>query len=161
MTDNTVAYMHVGFWHRFFAFIVDIIINSIIFSMAAILYSLVGSGFIEFFPEQLQNNSALLIVGTVFAVLVYIFLIVFLIAYIPATYWQATIGKKLLGIYIINDDGSKPSFWKLLGRNFIGYILSTITINIGFFMIGVTAEKKGLHDYIFKTRVVLQPVARF
>ena len=64
-----------------------------------------------------------------------------------------TPGKLLLGLKIQNEKG------KLIGipyaiLRYIGKMLSTIILCIGFFMIGWDKKKQGLHDKIAKTYVV-------
>jgi len=66
--------------------------------------------------------------------------------------WQATIGKKLLGMKVVDYSGKRISFGRATARYFSSY-LSAVTI-IGFLMIGLTKRKQALHDFISKTLVV-------
>jgi uncharacterized RDD family membrane protein YckC len=67
--------------------------------------------------------------------------------------WQATLGKKAVGIIVTDLDGNRISFGKALGRLF-AKIISAIILYIGFFMAGFTEKKQGLHDMIAGTLVV-------
>lgn len=67
--------------------------------------------------------------------------------------WQATIGKKLLGIYVIDDNGNRISKMRAIGRYF-ATILSTISFLIGFIMAGFRKDKRALNDLIASTYVV-------
>jgi uncharacterized RDD family membrane protein YckC len=58
---------------------------------------------------------------------------------------QATPGKMALGIVVIDLDGQRISFARANGR-FWGKIISTLILNIGYFMIAFTKKKQGLHD---------------
>ena len=64
--------------------------------------------------------------------------------------YQATLGQKLCGIKI-----SDQNFKKLtLGRATLRYFclsLSGLILLIGYFMIGFTKKKQGLHDIFCKT----------
>ena len=68
--------------------------------------------------------------------------------------WNSTPGKMLFGIKIVDEKTMKePSTGQCLLR-FLGYIVSTFTLFIGFLMIGFNKRKKGLHDYIAGTIVI-------
>ncbi len=65
---------------------------------------------------------------------------------------QATWGKRAVGIYIANEDGSRLTTLKAAMR-YIATLLSTCTFGIGFIVIAFNKEKAALHDFICKTRV--------
>ena len=73
--------------------------------------------------------------------------------YFNAGTWQATPGKRLLGLHLITVTGEPVGPWLAFGR-WLAYILNGFTLYIGFMMIGWTREKTGLHDIICGTRVV-------
>jgi hypothetical protein len=58
---------------------------------------------------------------------------------------QATFGKIVFGLRVVDLDGDRISFGKASGRHF-GKILSLITFFIGHFMAGWTRKKQALHD---------------
>jgi uncharacterized RDD family membrane protein YckC len=84
------------------------------------------------------------IIGLIFTIFYYI--------YLPASDMMATPGKYVLGLKITDDFGNKISVGKSTVR-YLGYIVSAITIYIGFIMVGFTENKRGLHDMIASTRV--------
>jgi uncharacterized RDD family membrane protein YckC len=61
--------------------------------------------------------------------------------------WQATPGKKLLGLYVTDLKGNRISFVRASGR-FLGKALEQLTLFIGFLMAGFTAKKQALHDIL-------------
>ena len=63
---------------------------------------------------------------------------------------QATLGMKALDIKICSENHSKIGFWRASGNYFVS-TLSAMLIFIGFFMIGFTARKQGLHNLISRT----------
>ncbi len=66
----------------------------------------------------------------------------------------ATIGKKLLRLRVIATDQTKLTLFNVIYRETIGRYLSTVILWIGYFLVGVDKEKKGLHDILCDTRVV-------
>jgi uncharacterized RDD family membrane protein YckC len=58
---------------------------------------------------------------------------------------QATIGKRVLGIKVIDLAGQRISFGRATGRYF-GKIISGMIMYIGFIMAGFTDRKQALHD---------------
>lgn len=76
-------------------------------------------------------------------------------ALFEASAWQASFGKRLLNIYVTDDNGRRISIAKSFGRwlarfflgMFGGSLVSAITI-------ATTENRKSLHDYAAKTVVV-------
>jgi uncharacterized RDD family membrane protein YckC len=68
--------------------------------------------------------------------------------------WQATLGKRICGLCVIRaKTGGRVSYLRALGR-YLSYALSALPLFVGFILIGVTDQKRGLHDMICGTRVV-------
>jgi uncharacterized RDD family membrane protein YckC len=67
--------------------------------------------------------------------------------------WQATPGKRLMGLKVVDMNFQPISFWKAAGRS-LGKILSTIILYIGFIMAAFTKNKQALHDIMSGTFVV-------
>ena len=74
-------------------------------------------------------------------------------ALLESSSWQATVGKKALGLAVVNADGTRLSFGRASVR-YIAKIVSYLTLCIGFMMAGWTAQKRALHDMIAETLVV-------
>jgi uncharacterized RDD family membrane protein YckC len=74
------------------------------------------------------------------------------LGYFLASKKQATFGKRLMGIYVGNPDGSKLSPKKSLARA-LASMLTSATLGLGFLLIIFTKEKTALHDFICQTRV--------
>ncbi|MGC2695853.1 MAG: RDD family protein [Candidatus Angelobacter sp.] len=66
---------------------------------------------------------------------------------------QATIGKRALNIYVTDLQGRRISFGQATGRYF-SKIISSLILGIGYFMVGFTEKKQGLHDMIAGTLVM-------
>lgn len=71
--------------------------------------------------------------------------------------WQATVGKKLLGLKVTDEAGQRISFARATGRYFAKYI-SMIICFIGFIMAAFTYHKRALHDMIAGTLVMKERV---
>ena len=63
---------------------------------------------------------------------------------------QATLGMKAVDIKICSENHGKIGFWRASGNYFVSS-LSALLLFIGFFMIGFTARKQGLHNFISRT----------
>jgi uncharacterized RDD family membrane protein YckC len=73
--------------------------------------------------------------------------------YFHASRYQATLGKRAVGIYVVSSDGLGLSYLNAFGR-YLATFLSYITLCIGFIMAGWTKKKRALHDIIAGTYVV-------
>jgi len=68
----------------------------------------------------------------------------------------ATIGKKVMGLKVVNSDFETISIGQSIGRT-LGKFLSWLLLGYGFFMILISKRRQGLHDrmsgtYVIKTR---------
>jgi len=66
---------------------------------------------------------------------------------------QATIGKKALGLKVVNMEGQRISFGQATGRHF-GKFISAIILFIGYLMMLWDEKKQTLHDKMANTQVV-------
>lgn len=74
-------------------------------------------------------------------------------ALLESSVWQATLGKKMLGLYVTDLEGKRITFARASGRYF-AKIVSTLTIGIGYLMAGFTPKKQALHDMIAECLVL-------
>ena len=66
---------------------------------------------------------------------------------LESSVWQASFGKKIMGLKVVTQDGGKPNMFQCTARNLLK-ILSAIIMFIGFMMAGWTDKKQALHDKI-------------
>jgi uncharacterized RDD family membrane protein YckC len=66
---------------------------------------------------------------------------------------QGTIGKIVFGLIVTDTSFQRISFGRALGR-YAAKILSTLTLNLGYVMAGLTSQKRALNDYIAGTLVL-------
>jgi uncharacterized RDD family membrane protein YckC len=151
-----VAYA--GFWLRFVAFIIDAIVLAFIGWIVTIpLMGALGmraalGGRPLFVPIRPEDVFAL--AGAFFWILVIRMALQWLYyALFESSAWQATLGKKALGLEVTDMAGSRIGFGRATGRYF-GKIISSITLFIGFIMAGLTEKKQALHDMMAGTLVI-------
>lgn len=65
----------------------------------------------------------------------------------------ATIGKRVLKLRVIKEDGTLD-FITVLYRETIGKFLSRVVLCIGYLLIGIDQQKRGLHDILCDTCVI-------
>lgn len=142
----TVKYA--GFWLRFVAFIIDEFILGLI--AFVVILPFVGSLPMRGRPMS-PDELAPFFGGHLF--LFWIFIPWLYYALFESSAWQATIGKKALGLTVTDLEGRRIGFGRATGR-FFGKILSSVIVWIGFIMIGFTSKKQGLHDILAGTLVL-------
>jgi len=67
--------------------------------------------------------------------------------------WQATLGKRYCRLTVVTTRGKRISFVRALVR-YLGKYLSGSLFGIGFWIIAVRSDRRGLHDLIAGTLVV-------
>lgn len=67
--------------------------------------------------------------------------------------WQATPGKRLVGLQVIDDDGQPPGLIRACLRQMAG-VLSWLSLNIGHLLAARAPRHQALHDRIAGARVV-------
>ncbi|MEC1564953.1 RDD family protein [Bacillus velezensis] len=144
-----------GFWIRFLAYVIDqIIIGILIFIIQFMVSFLFAAGVAAADPFMTENqfNISFLVFGVI-PILASSFVISILyFSLLTASKMQGTLGKALLGLKVVIEDGGRISIGQAFGRAF-AYIISKLILYIGFIM-GAFREKKTLHDIMCSTRVV-------
>jgi len=139
--DNDFKY--VGFWKRTVAVLVDTFL--IILVTLPILIWVYGIEYLN--NEHMEKGSFDLIINYVFPTIAVILL---------WKYYQATPGKMIFKATIVDaKTGGKPTLKQWIIR-YLGYIISTIPLGLGYFWVAFDKKKQGFHDKLAKT-VVIQP----
>jgi uncharacterized RDD family membrane protein YckC len=154
------ARTYAGFWLRLVAAIIDGLILAI--PMGLLIFITIAS----IVPTLLQNahntqdpQQAMAIVA---AILPRIFFLLILFAagswlywaLLESSEWQATLGKKALGLYVTDLDGKRTTFGRTSGRFWSGRGISFVPSIGGLYylidciMAGFTEKKQALHDMI-------------
>lgn len=75
------------------------------------------------------------------------------LVFLPMVIGQ-TVGKLATGIRIVAKDGSSPSVRAILLRQTVGYLLTFVTLGLGFFLSFFSRKGRALHDYLAGTVVI-------
>lgn len=134
-----------GFWVRVLAYIIDAIILQMVSTILIMMVAGVG------FATGGANEESLgfAVFGAYGLTLVINWLYY---AVLESSTWQGTVGKKALNLVVTDDSGGRIGFGRATGRYF-AKIISSLILLFGFFMIGWTQRKQGLHDMIAGTLV--------
>lgn len=137
-----------GFWLRVVAYIIDGILLNIVFG---ILAAILGVSIMPVDPATADPVAALAFLGPFqFAALAGSWLYFALMESSPR---GATIGKMVVGLRVVDEQGARISFLRATGRFFAKFISGLILL-IGYLMVAFTERKRGLHDMIAGTLVV-------
>jgi uncharacterized RDD family membrane protein YckC len=130
-----------GFWVRLIALMLDYAVVFVILIAALALMATVepSAG-----PEHLMDLAAWLV--ATFVPFLYW-------PVLESSHWQATVGKRVMGLQVTDFDGQRLSFMHALLRA-LAKILSSIPFGVGYLLAAFTARKQALHDIIVKTLVV-------
>lgn len=137
---------YAGFWRRLAAYLVDyivVIVGIFLFFFVLGMAVTIASG------GRDPNEKIFEVLGYLIglpAVWLYF-------ALCESSSWQATLGKRALGIKVTDVNGQPVSFARATGRYF-GKIISGLLLFAGFIMIAFTERKQGLHDLMADCLVV-------
>ena len=143
--------MYAGFWPRFVAVIID---GMIMAAGSCFIAVCIGSVFGARGGMRIGPSGT----GSSLAVEVLFQLVKIIISWLYCSMmesgpWQATLGKKALGLVVTDLQGNRITFGRATGRHF-AKIISAIILLIGYMMAGWTEKKQALHDMIAGTLVV-------
>ena len=144
-----VAYA--GFWLRFLALLIDNVLLGLGFVLIVIpLIFLTGlRGVIDdIHPnEELNDVGMFMLFGLIFLAATVSLILTWLYhALMESSVWQATLGKRALGLVVTDMAGQRVSFGRSTGRHFGKIITNLVPAFIGYIMAGFTERKQALHD---------------
>ena len=131
--DDRATYA--GFWRRFAAYAIDyviVLVGTAVLGAAATIAGLVDDG-----------------AGLSLAALIGYFLYC---TSLESSAWQATVGKRALGLKVTNARGERIGFARAAAR-FAAKVLSVLTLCLGYLLVLVTPRRQALHDLIAGTLV--------
>src|SRR4029077_9778304 len=104
----------------------------------------------DFHPnEDLNDAGVFMLVGIVFLIATGSLVLTWLYhALMESSEWQATLGKKALGLVVTDMAGHRVSFGRSTGRHFGKIITNLLPFLIGYIMAGFTDKKQALHDML-------------
>ncbi len=142
---------YAGFWLRFLAYIIDSAVMT--FGVALVLIPLIfltGLGALLSrirFGEEWNDAGFFVILGFLFLAATVSLLVTWLYhALLESSEWQATVGKRMLGMVVTDMAGRRISFGRSTGRHFGKIVTNMVPLMIGYVMAGFTERKQALHD---------------
>ena|SRR5699024_6299702 len=140
---NTPQHRQAGFWIRFWAYIIDVIVISSLNSI--ILSPLIF--FQDFAPFQWEYISVMGILSGIVYYLYFLFM---------TKFFSQTLGKMIIGIQVISAEEKHVTWGDLLFREVIGRFLHNVffILKLLYITVAFTDKKQGIHDMIGSTRVV-------
>jgi len=150
---------YAGFWLRFLAFLIDNVVMGIAFVLILIpLIFMTGlGGFIGAIhpDEDLNDVGIFMLIGLLFLAATVSLVFTWLYhALMESSEWQATVGKKMLGLVVTDMAGQRVSFWRATARHFAKIITNMVPAFIGYIMAAFTEKKQALHDMLAECLVL-------
>jgi len=164
MAQQTLQGQYAGFVSRAIAFVVDLVIISIVIFLVTAVIELIldffGLGGLTVEVGQVQDLTDLVVdlaitlaaVGVNFC---------FMVGY-TLFFWVLvgqTPGKALLGIRLVRFDGQRMTLKRSLVR-FLAYWVSALPLGLGFLWVLIDNKRQGWHDKIVNTCVIYAWPAR-
>ena len=150
--------LYAGFWLRVVAAIIDSLLIGIPFGIVAVVIFASAIPMLRDLGAN-PNPNPFLFLSLFFPRLLLLFALGLAGTWLywsllESSSWQATLGKKALGLYVTDLAGARLTFGRASGRFFagrgIGYVPSIggLYFLIDCIMAGVTEKKQALHDMI-------------
>ena len=155
---------YAGFWIRFIASFMDTLFLAL--PVAIVIYFISDGNWFDF--AQYQQNMTYAISGNASKALAnqpqtslqWELLFEISVLVVTAVFWKkwrgATPGKKFVHIKIVDAKTFKDIDNKQAITRSFGYIVSTLTLLIGFIMVAFRKDKRGLHDLLAGTVVIYE-----
>ncbi len=153
------AVPYAGFWLRFVAYLLDVIIVGIV-AVPIVLVLAVATGASAALSSMSDDNPQQALAAAGFVIFLCSLFIILLgglwlyYALLESSTWQGTVGKKALGLIVTDLDGRRVSFGRATARFFSRLITGLVPLFIGYILAGITAKKQALHDMIAGTLVL-------
>jgi len=141
--SGPVNVVYAGFWMRFAAWIIDLIILTVVDRILEVAVNFSGTVLLPRnygIPWGSLWDFGGLESGVIFLRWLYY-------ALMESSQIQGTVGKLALGIIVTDMQGQRIGFGRATGRYF-GRYLSALTLMIGFMLAGWTQQKQALHDML-------------
>lgn len=146
--NGQVKYEYAGFWVRLAAYLID----SILVFAALLVVRLAMSGFMAAVKGTVLGGNILFQYNLKDIVLYAAEVLYFILC---TYYTGTTLGKKAMNLRVLRADGEeKLGFLTVVYRETVGRFLCSVIMGIGYLMVGIDKEKRGIHDILCDTRVI-------
>ncbi len=123
--------MYAGIWKRLFAFLIDAAVFVILF-------------------WALTQMAGLTTASVAMVVIIWLYY-----ALLESSPMQASLGKIIMGLKVVDRRGRRLSFWQATER-ILSKLVTNITFYFGFFVAAFDRKKQTLHDRISHSTVILK-----
>lgn len=142
---------YAGFWERVLAFVIDNVLIGVGIALIVIpLLFLTGLGAVLTRiaqDEDLGDAGFFLIIGMFLVAATASIVVTWLYhAFMESSEWQATVGKRALGLIVTDMAGRRVSFGRSTGRHFGKIITNLVPAFLGYIMAAFTEKRQALHD---------------
>jgi uncharacterized RDD family membrane protein YckC len=145
--------LYAGFWLRVVAAIIDSIALAIPFTPIVLLL------FAGMIPSLMRSTNPLELMLSLLPRIILLTIFSAIASWLywslmESSSWQATLGKKALGLYVTDMDGHRASFARTSGRFCAGRLVSIVPYIGGLYFLvscicaGLTERKQAIHDII-------------
>jgi len=162
MENKTETYG--GFWIRFVAYILDYIVIGMIESLLVLPLLIVMGLQVTFWDQlaDLEKGDTDMIIATLISAGSGVYLSILMLTWLYFAIFQsgprqATPGKMILGLIVVDANGARLSFARASLRYFSKYISSAVLM-MGYIIAGISPRKQALHDMIANTYVLKKSV---
>jgi uncharacterized RDD family membrane protein YckC len=133
---------YAGFWLRVWAGTIDVMLEA----LAALLLTVIVGYIVKLVSSRtgMSPITGSYITGIAFIAVLTIGAWLYC-AFSESSKWRATIGKRIVGLQVVNASGGKLTFGQASVRHFMKF-LSLFTVAVGFMMAGWTKRCQALHD---------------
>lgn len=135
-----------GFWIRVIASFIDV--GALWILEVAVVVGAWEIGFLPITEKELGEGLGLLLALVFWAFPVWPYY-----AYFESSARQATLGKQLFGLRVVDQHGVRLGFGHATLRHF-AKVLSAMPLYLGFIVIAFNERKLGLHDIVARTCVI-------
>jgi len=157
--SRSLPLAHAGFWIRLIAAVIDLILLVVPFAVFVSFFS-AGMGISNpFFNHRAESplNETLTQSGPTFLLICLCFFsgeswLYFALS--ESSAWHATLGKRLLGLYVADAAGEPVDFWRASLRFCSGRLLAHVPVLGGYYFlmdclcVGLTRGKRAFHDVL-------------
>lgn len=137
---------YAGFWTRFVAYLIDMIV---IYAISSLLNTLSFGLLNKQLDFPILGEESLS------------YVIVMFVYFIAMTYFfSQTLGKMIMKIKVETNKGEKLSLADVVYRELVGRLLTIFLVYLPYLAVAFTNKKKGLHDFIADTVVVKEDFSK-
>ncbi len=138
---------YAGFWVRLAAYVIDsmvvfaglLIVRLVFLSVSVVIEGTIIGGNV-LFDYTLKD------------IVLYGFQVLY---FILCTYYAGTtVGKRALNLRVVGAREEKLTLFNVIYRETIGRFLSGVILGLGYLLVGIDKEKRGVHDILCDTRVI-------